>query len=304
MIKYPRVAAVCCGLLIALAASPSAWATDKPAMQVKPPAPMPTPSYAAQALANAQAQAAGGQATGGTGGSVGDVTNTANGGQGGQGGNGGQGGAGGSVGDVTGGSATSLNTPMGGDAQSSATGGTSYSASEAGDVSNMIGGSKFLSLPQPVWTTVPTPYGCLVTEAKAGAIGWNLVSGSGSKQYSDAVCTTVRMAEAAYLHCQYLTAAYLNRRAFETMHPGESGEFFLAGSPQNLDPVSCDALKRPVLRMTPTVQQVAAAPAAPSVTSVNVGMSCPQPAAPAARPASRPVHKPKPAAPTCTSCCK
>lgn len=39
MIKYPRLAAVCFGIAIALAASPSAWATDKPVMQVKPPAP-------------------------------------------------------------------------------------------------------------------------------------------------------------------------------------------------------------------------------------------------------------------------
>jgi len=39
MTKYPRLAAVCFGIAIALAATPSAWATDKPVMAVKPPAP-------------------------------------------------------------------------------------------------------------------------------------------------------------------------------------------------------------------------------------------------------------------------
>jgi hypothetical protein len=39
MTKYPRLAAVCFGAAIALAATPSAWATDKPVMAVKPPAP-------------------------------------------------------------------------------------------------------------------------------------------------------------------------------------------------------------------------------------------------------------------------
>jgi hypothetical protein len=292
MTKYPS---------LALAIFAAAISIEVGATGVKPPAPQPTPSYAAQALAEAQANATGGSATGGAGGSVGDVTNTANGGHGGNGGAGGQGGAGGSVGSVTGGSATSLNTPMGGDAQSTATGGTSYSASEAGDVSNMIGGSKFLSLPQPVWTSVPTPYGCLVTESKAGAIGWNLVSASGSKQYSDVVCTTIRMAEAAYLHCQYLTAAYLNRRAFETMHPGSDGEFFLSAKPENLDPVSCDALKRPILRMSPTV---APAQPVPSVTSINVTTPAPQECP---KPQTRIVYRDKPAKPaasTCTNCCK
>jgi hypothetical protein len=39
MTKYPRLAAVCFGIAIALAATPSAWATEKPVMAVKPPAP-------------------------------------------------------------------------------------------------------------------------------------------------------------------------------------------------------------------------------------------------------------------------
>lgn len=39
MTKYPRLAAITFGIAIALAASTSSWATDKPVMQVKPPAP-------------------------------------------------------------------------------------------------------------------------------------------------------------------------------------------------------------------------------------------------------------------------
>jgi hypothetical protein len=273
MTKYPKLFAIVAGIAIALAASPSAWATG-----VKPPAPQPTPSPAAEALAQQQQGQQQGQDQSQ---SIGDVT-------------GGQGGAGGSVGNVTSGGATSLSGAQSGDSRAAATA-DSYSAT--GDVSNMIGGSKYLSLPQPVWTTVPTPYGCLVTESKAGAIGWNFASGSSSKQFSDAVCTTIRMAEAAYLHCQYLTAAHLNRRAFETMHPGESGGFFLAGNPENLDPVQCDALKRPVLRMTPVI---APATPVPSVTSISV--TAPQPECP--KPQTRIVYRDKPAQKPCVNCCK
>jgi hypothetical protein len=39
MTKYPKLAAVCFGIAIALAATTSAWAGGKPVMQVKPPAP-------------------------------------------------------------------------------------------------------------------------------------------------------------------------------------------------------------------------------------------------------------------------
>lgn len=210
---------------------------------------------------------------------------------------------GGSVGNVSsvavgGGGGSSESTSQGGNAQGGA-GGSSFAAggqggsseSYSGDVSNNIGGSRYLSLPQPVWTSVPTPYGCLVSESKAGAVLFNAFSGSSSSQHSDAVCTTVRMAEAAYLHCQYATAAFLNKRAFELMHPDHSGEFFHGGNPQNLDPVACDDLKRPVLRMSPSVQ----APAAiPSSTNVRVDMACP---AQVARPATR--QRVKAAAPMC-----
>lgn len=196
--------------------------------------------------------------------------------------------SGASVGDTT------ATGGAGGEAASSAYSGGSYSAINGGDTS-----SRFLSLPQPVWTSVPTPFGCLVSESKAGAIGWNFASGSSSKQFSDAVCTTIRMAEAAYLHCQYLTAAYLNKRAFETMHPGEDGGFFLAANPENLNPVQCDALKRPVLRMSPTV---ATAPApTPSVTSINVTQQQPQECP---KPQTRIVYREKPAQKPCVNCCK
>lgn len=263
MTAYPKLAFIILASAISIGASH--------AEGVKPPAPQPTPSPVAEALAQQQQGQQQGQAQ-----SIGDV-------------------AGGSVGNVTAGGATSLSGAQSGDSRAASTA-DSYSAT--GDVSNHIGGSKFLSLPQPVWTTVPAPFGCIVTESKAGAIGWNLVSASGSKQFSEAVCTTIRMAEAAYLHCQYLTAAHLNRRAFETMHPGESGEFFLTGNPENLDPVQCDALKRPVLRMTPVI---APAAPAPSVTSINVTQQQPQECP---KPQTRIVYRDKPAQKPCVNCCK
>ena len=261
--------------LSAVVLSSGAWATGTPT-------PQPTPSTStssSQSGAAAGAIATGGNATGGSGGSVGDVSNTAN---------GGAGGAGGSVGNVSsvgvgGGGGVSSSTSQGGAGGSSFAAGGQGGSSESysGDVSNNIGGSRYLSLPQPVWTSVPTPYGCLVSESKAGAVLFNAFSGSTSSQHSDAVCTTVRMAEAAYLHCQYATAAFLNKRAFELMHPDPSGEFFHGGNPQNLDPVACDDLKRPVLRMSPSVQAPAAIPAS---TNVRVDMACP---AQVARPATR-----------------
>lgn len=237
-----------------------------------PPPPAPAPSTSSsesssESSANAGAVGIGvGTGGNGTGGSVGDTTAT------GQGGNGGigYGGAGGS-----------------------AQGGDSYSASQSGDVTNQTR-STYVNFPQPVWTTVPTPYGCIVSESKAGSFGWNLVSGSGSKQYSDAVCTTVRMAEAATMHCQYATAAHLNRAAFEQMYKGQSGEFFLVGNPQNMDPVACDALRRPVLRMAPVIH----APPAVASASPSISVMC---SGPAPKPALRAPAKTRPA---CTNCCK
>lgn len=234
-----------------------------------PPAPAPsTSSSESSSESSASAGAVGvgvgtgGNATAGggsaTGGSVGDTTAT------------GQGGAGGS-----------------------AQGGDSYSASQSGDVTNQTR-STYVNFPQPVWTTVPTPYGCIVSESKAGSFGWSLVSASGSKQYSDAVCTAVRMAEAATMHCQYATAAHLNRAAFEQMYKGQSGEFFLAGNPQNMDPVACDALRRPALRMAPVIH----APPAVASASPSISVMC---SGPAPKPALRATAKTRPA---CTNCCK
>lgn len=200
-------------------------------------------------------------------------------------------GTGGSVGDTT---ATGQGGNGYGGAGGSAQGGDSYSASQAGDVTNQTR-STYVNFPQPVWTTVPTPYGCIVSESKAGSFGWSLVSASGSKQYSDAVCTTVRMAEAATMHCQYATAAHLNRAAFEQMYKGQSGEFFLAGNPQNMDPVSCEAMRRPVLRMAPVIHTP---PATVSSASPSISVMC---QGPAPKPA---IRAPAKARPACTNCCK
>lgn len=230
-------------------------------------------------------------ATGGTGGSssIGSVT-------GGAGGLGGQGGD--STSSATGGNSTSA----GGSAISGSSSAETYSAT--GDVNNTITGgassSKYLSvgLPAPVWTSVPTPFGCLVSESTAGAAGWNFVSGSKSKQFSDVVCTTIRMAEAAYLHCQYETAAYLNKRVFETMHGGDGG-FFLASAPKNLSPVECDDLKRPKLQMAPSIAPPQHITVAPVITSTQAEQ---KPAACRAPTPRKPVVKRK--TPTCVNCCK
>lgn len=218
-----------------------------------PPAPAPSTSTSTATSGSESSASSSSNATGGdssasvgntsaTGGSVGNTSATASGGVG-----------------------------NGGSSRSSASSGDSYSASQSGDVMNK-NTSQYLNFPQPVWTSVPTPYGCIVTESKSGAFGWNFVSGSGSKQFSDAVCTSVRMAEAAMLHCHFATAAYLNKAAFEQMYPGQKGDFFLDGKPQNLSPVACDELRRPQLRMVPVIQNP------PTVTdNSQVNVMCGQP---------------------------
>jgi hypothetical protein len=291
----------------ALFATSSALATGTPAP--KPPTPTPTtPAPVTPTPSTSTATAGAGADASATVGNVGggSVANTtATGGHGGQGGQGGSSNAtGGQGGNGQGGSSTSgsSSASTSGDSSAAAIAGPSYSA--AGDVSSITNSSsKYLSLPQPVWTAVPTAFGCLVTEAKAGAIGWNFLSASGTRQTSDVVCTTIRMAEAAALHCHFASAAQLNKRAFEHMHPGASGEFFLLGNPQNLGPVECEDLKRPKLRIEPALQQQPAAAATTSTTTVNVAAaSCPAPA-----PAARPAHKPlvrKAAKKPCVTCCK
>lgn len=176
---------------------------------------------------------------------------------------------GGNVGDVTAGSGYS--TSHGGGGGSANVDASTYSAT--GDVSNTLNGgnSKYISLgfPAPVWTSVPTAFGCIVTESGALSGGWSFASGSKSKQYSDVVCTTIRMAEAATLHCQFESAAMLNKVAFEKMYEGQKGDFFLADKPRNLKPMECEELKRPALRMAANIAQ----PATPilQLTTVNSG---------------------------------
>jgi hypothetical protein len=135
----------------------------------------------------------------------------------------------------------------------------------------------------------------------SGAFGFNFVSGSKSKQFSDAVCTTIRMAEAATLHCQFATAAYLNKAAFEKMYDGQKGDFLLADSPKNLTPVACDALRRPVLRMAPSIQQIAAPAPAPVETRVFVDNSCSMPATSFKATARGVVKRPAPKAKSCVT---
>ena len=265
------------------------------------PNPNPTViSVTPSATSNADAWSAGGSVGNVAGGSVGPVSNTAQGGLGGS-ATGGQGGLGGSAtrgqgglgGSATGGqgglggaanatgglggSVGAINTAGGqggtsnsnatgaaaaGDSSASANTGPSYAASQAGAVTNQSD-SKYLSLslPQPVWTMVPQAFGCVVSKSQAVSVGWNLISTSKTEQVSEAVCTTIRMAEAATLHCQYATAAHLNKRAYEQMYAGSDGTFFLAGEPKNLTLAECEAIKRPVLRVAPTMVAPVVAPA-------------------------------------------
>ena len=284
------------GLALAAAAA-SANGTYAPPVvtpPTTPPVTIPNPnptviSVAPSTTSNADAWSTGGSVGNVAGGSVGPVSNTAQGGlggsatggQGGLGGSatGGQGGLGGAANATggLGGSVGAINTAGGqggtsnsnatgaaaaGDSSASANTGPSYAASQAGAVTNQSD-SKYLSLslPQPVWTMVPQAFGCVVSKSQAVSVGWNLISTSKTEQVSDAVCTTIRMAEAATLHCQYATAAHLNKRAYEQMYAGSDGAFFLAGEPKNLTLAECEAIKRPVLRVAPTMVAPVVAPA-------------------------------------------
>lgn len=269
------------GLLAAALACSAALATT-PTPPPPPPPPPPgstsTSSSDSSSTAGAAAGAVSGAASNATGGAVGDTTAT-----GGQGGNG-YGGVG-----------------VGGSSRSSASGGDSSSVSESGDLTNRST-TNYLNFPQPVWTTVPTPYGCLVSESGAWAVGWSFGSKSGTRQYSDAVCTTIRMAEAAMLHCHFATAAHLNKAAFELMYPDKKGDFFMEGAPQNLGPVACDELRRPNLRM---VSHIQSPPPAPPVvvqtTAPEINVQCAAPAP--ARVITRSTPK-KRVTPPCVDCCK
>ena len=295
-----KILAVIALALAAAAASATNYTPPVVTPPTTPPVTIPNPnptviSVTPSATSNADAWSSGGSVGNVAGGSVGPVSNTAQGGlggsaTGGQGGlggaanaAGGQGGLGGSVGAINtaggsaaggtansnaaggqGGSSNSNATgaAAAGDSSASADTGPSYAASHAGAVTNQSD-SKYLSLslPQPVWTMVPQAFGCVVSKSQAVSVGWNLISTSKTEQVSEAVCTTIRMSEAATLHCQYATAAHLNKRAYEQMYAGSDGAFFLAGEPKNLTLAECEAIKRPVLRVAPTMVAPVVAPA-------------------------------------------
>lgn len=145
----------------------------------------------------------------------------------------GQGGAGGGGGAGTGGASDA----------------SSYSAS--GDVMNQ-NSSKFFVFPAPVWTQLPAAQGCFVSESHAGGLGWNFISGSRSIQFSDPICVSMRMAEAARLMCHFHTAEIIDINTFKTLFPGHVD---LPSTPgiKNLSLADCEAIKRPRLVMTPTM---------------------------------------------------
>lgn len=107
--------------------------------------------------------------------------------------------------------------------------------------------SRYFSFAAPSWTVVPQAYGCLVTDSASKNIALGVWSDSYSKQYSEVVCTTIRMSESARSFCQYETAAMLDKQAFELMYPKMDGSFFLKDMPRNLSHEECEATKRPVM---------------------------------------------------------
>jgi hypothetical protein len=52
----------------------------------------------------------------------------------------------------------------------------------------------------------------------------------------------VGMAAAAQNNCQYKAAAIVNRRVFEVLNPGASGEFFEQLAQADLNPADCALL--------------------------------------------------------------
>lgn len=186
----------------------------------------------------------------------------------------------GGVSDATGGQSSSISISEGGTPSSSAAGGRSSASTGPSYAANgdqvSTFSSKVLSLPQPVWTQVPTAFGCIVTTSKAGALGWNFVSGSSTSQQSEVVCTTIRMAESAAAWCQYESAAFLNKRAYEQMYAGESGDFFLKSGKRDLSFEECEKTKRPVMIME---RQIAAPPVEQHINIDNgINNACAAPA--------------------------
>jgi hypothetical protein len=224
--KHFLIAAMACAISV------GAFATGSHTPPTPPPTASP-PGASADSAASSDANATAG-AMAGAAASVGDVnaaggasTATANGGGGGTGGAGGN-----------------------------AVSGPSYAASELTS-SNQGGGasimdqssSKMYVFPAPVWTQAPRPFGCIVTNSKAGSLGWNLVSYSETLQTPEVVCTTLRMVDAALLHCHFQTAEMLNQRAYRTMFPDEAGLPTTPGI-RNLSLAECEAIRNPRMVMT------------------------------------------------------
>lgn len=159
----------------------------------------------------------------------------------GTGGAGGEGGRGGRGGDAA--SDASANAAGGNATGGNAQGGQGGSAKSYSALSNDIDAStRSISFAAPAWTVIPTAAGCVVSSSRAWSAVFGFASYSGSQQASDAVCVMVGMAAAAQNACQYKTAAIVNRRVFESLNPGESGEFFEQLAQADLSPVDCALL--------------------------------------------------------------
>lgn len=178
---------------------------------------------------------------------------------------------------------------VGGTSDASAQGGAADSYSASGDVLNQHS-SRVLVFPAPVWTQVPQATGCFVTESHAGSLGWNFASGSKSIQFSDPICVSMRMAEAARLMCHFQTAELIDQNTFKTLFPNAQGLPTTPGI-RNLSLAECEEAKRPRLVMTAALPAPIVAPAPIAPTPV-VAAPVPAPKPPVKRAAPR---KAKPA---------
>lgn len=142
--------------------------------------------------------------------------------------------------------------------------------------------SKTFVFPAPVWTMLPETRGCFVTESRAGAGGWNFISGSKSVQFSDPVCVSGRMSESARTMCQFATADLIDRNTYKMLWPNAT---LWATNPElrNLSLEQCEALKRPRLALTTQVTLPPAVIAPPPAAVV--------PPAPLAPPKRKPAAK-------------
>lgn len=79
---------------------------------------------------------------------------------------------------------------------------------------NMGNGSKSATyvFPAPVQAAnLPTSNGCVLSESWSGAVGWNAISGTSSKQTRVAVCDLIDEVNLYTRNCQFLSAANLMR---------------------------------------------------------------------------------------------